>query len=142
MCIRTVRKTVKKAEGPTVRISAPAPHGQKKKGNAAGKKRHLHSQPLHLSATQRRRIGGTHAPYTPDMAVIDLAPKKRCSALGEGGIVVVDGSVEVRVEPFGELVDEVFGTSETGCFSYLVFIWAEVGVAKRYVFFDLRGRGG
>ena len=75
-------------------------------------KRPTHRQPLHLPPTQRGHARRLHAPRTPDGAVVHVAPEQRFRAFWQPGVVVTDGSVQVRVESLWELLDELLRASE------------------------------
>lgn len=94
-------------------------------------------QPLHLPAAQPRVHVRRHPARRPHRLVVDRTPKQRLRALRQAAVVVRDGPLEVRVEPVGQLVDEVLRAAEVCGLPDAVVVWGAVRVAEGDVVADL-----
>ena len=96
-----------------------------------------HSQPLHLTSAQLNRVLVPDAPDSlTDQIVIDLRPGLGLRVT-EYMPSIPDRSFQVSIEPFGHLVDELFGTAKSCSLSDPGFIVCVPGVPKCDVVFDL-----
>jgi len=101
---------------------------------------HVHCKALHLPTTEARSLRGTETPDATNVGEVDGTPEKHRSAFRQFSVVVSYGTVEVGFESFRELVDELFGATETGGFADFVVVVSEIGVAKCDVLAYLRMR--
>ena len=100
---------------------------------------HSHSQPLHLTSTQFHRILVSNAPdCLTEQFTINLHPGLGLDVTGYRP-VILNGPFQIRVEPFVQLVDKLFGTAEPRGFSNPGFVMCVLRVPKPDIVFDLFG---
>lgn len=93
-------------------------------------KHHLHSEPLHLPATQRRPTARRHPARAAHTRVVDIPPEQRSRALWNPGEVVAHRALEVRVEGLREATHELCRAAELGRTSHAVVVSEVGGVAE------------
>lgn len=96
-----------------------------------------HGQPLHLTSTQLDRILVSNAPDSlTEQLAIDLHPGLGLNVTRYRP-VILDGSLQIRVEPFVQLVNKLFGATEPRGFSNPCFVVCVLRVPKPDIVFDL-----
>ena len=111
--------------------------GKHRPRKAASALDHSHRQLLHLTSTQLDRILVSNAPNNlTNQIVINLPPGLGFRVAGYIPSIL-DRSFQIRVKPFGHLVNELFGTTQSGRLSDLGFIVCVSGVPECNVVSDL-----